>query len=213
KPPGIVVHPTKGHPDGTLANGIAEHMRVSEENYKPRFINRLDMDTSGVLLVGKNAYAQNYFTKESQNGRVKKQYIALVHGVPVMDSGVIDLPIGLPDDGNPKRIVRSDGASSITHYTRLGTRWVPEIGEISLLQIRLETGRTHQIRVHLSHMGNPIVGDRLYGEEFSDNVTRQALHAISLEFTHPVSGAPLLISAPIPNDILNLIGEITFVIH
>jgi len=205
KQPGIVVHPTKGQPCHTVANAMTYHM-LSHEPFKIRFINRLDMDTSGVLAMGKNAYAQDAFIKQMQRGNVSKKYIAVVNGIIENDAGTIDLPIGRPDPERPARSVMAGGRPSITNYKTL-ERFPAGKGH-TLLELSLETGRTHQIRVHLSHMGHPVTGDSLYGGESVYLIERQALHASSLAFCHPVSGDPVETAAPLPDDMKSLIRKL-----
>lgn len=207
KAPGIVVHPTKGHLDGTIANGLMYRMSMTGEHFKIRFVNRLDMDTSGLIVVAKNAYSQTGYIKSSDSGQVRKEYYALVHGVLEQTEGTIDLPIAPPLPDSKNRRVDPSGAPSITHYQVVETFDPPGDekatdvpGGYSLLRIRLETGRTHQIRVHLSHIGHPIAGDLLYGGN-REVICRQALHAALLAFEHPVKKETLTIEAPLPDDI------------
>ncbi|MDR1778163.1 MAG: RluA family pseudouridine synthase [Clostridiales Family XIII bacterium] len=206
KPPGIVVHPTKGHPDGTLANGIVFRMRARCENYRPRFINRLDMGTSGIVLIGKNAHAQSRFTQMAAKGQVEKRYIAVCYGAPEPPAGVIDLPIGMADGSTVVRTVRADGAPSVTEYETLTTFALPDGTPVSALKLRLLTGRTHQIRVHLSHAGHAVVGDSLYGPPGRGDMDRQALHAVGLYFPHPNTGERIEVVSPLPPDMQALTG-------
>ncbi|MDR1068264.1 MAG: RluA family pseudouridine synthase [Clostridiales Family XIII bacterium] len=210
KMPGRVVHPTKGHPSGTVANGVVAHMQSRGESYKPRFVNRLDMGTSGVLLVGKNSHAQNDFTAQAGRGETVKKYLAAVDGIVANDEGVIDLPIELEAEGSPRRAVTEGGAPSVTRY-RVCARLPHGAGGISraytTLEVILETGRTHQIRVHFAHIGHPVLGDTLYGD--ADTVAcapRQVLHARSLTFAHPRTGERITIEAPLPEDIAGFFG-------
>lgn len=205
KQPGVVVHPTKGHPAHTLANGIMKYILESQQSFKIRFVNRLDMDTSGVLVVGKNSHAQDDFTKQMGSLQVKKKYVAVVKGILPDDSGTVNLPIGRPSSERVERAVMEEGGSpSITHY-RVLERFEKGFTFIELL---LETGRTHQIRVHMSHIGFPVVGDHLYGGENVNLIERQALHSEELSFFHPVTKNFLNIKAPIPKDILALMDKI-----
>lgn len=204
KGPGFVVHPTKGHSDGTIANGVMKYIRDRGESWRIRFINRLDRDTSGVLLIGKNSRAQSEFARQADSGRIEKRYFAIVEGVPEKAEGTIDLPIGLANEGEVNRTVREDGYPSVTHYRTLGA-WRPGY---SLLEILLGSGRTHQIRVHLSHMGHPVVGDTLYGRASPGLIGRQALHAASLRFRHPSRLEEIEISAPPPMDMRSLLEKI-----
>lgn len=204
KQPGYVVHPTKGHPVHTMANGIMKYMLDTHQNFKIRFINRLDMDTSGLLVVAKNSHSQDDFTKQMKENKVAKRYVALVKGTLPEDSGTINLPLGRPDPERVERGVMEDGYPSVTHYTVL-ERY--EKG-YTLVELLLETGRTHQIRVHLSHIGYPVVGDHLYGGENPWLIERQALHARYLSFYHPVSGELMEVEAPLPQDILDAIEKV-----
>lgn len=210
KKPGIVVHPTKGHPFGTLANGIMDHMLRKGQSYKIRFVNRLDMNTSGLVLIGKNSHSQDAITKQADKGQVKKIYKALVKGIILQDEGTIDLPIGRPEEDNIKRTVMVDGYPSVTHYEVVerfektvadGT----ETQDFTMVKVHLETGRTHQIRVHFNHIGHPVAGDDLYDESMEGLMERQALHAEELQFSHPASGKLVNFKAPLPEDIKSFI--------
>lgn len=202
KQPGIVVHPTKGHPYGTLANALAYLMQERNEYFKIRFVNRLDMDTSGLLIVAKNAFSQEGLQQQMKEDRTVKKYIAVVEGILDAEEGIIDLPIGVGDENEVGRIVTPDGYPSVTRYRFLGTAR----GGRSLVELTLETGRTHQIRVHMSYIGHPVTGDSLYGRTTPD-IGRQALHAARLEFDHPVKGGRVVVEAPLPEDIMALIDN------
>lgn len=204
KQAGIVVHPTKGHQSNTMANGLMKYMIDQGDDYKIRFINRLDMNTTGILLVGKNAYCQEDFARQASSGKVEKKYLAIVAGSVGEDNGTIDLPVGKPLADDIKRAVIPEGYPSVTHYEVI-ERF--EKG-YTLLRVLLETGRTHQIRVHLSHLGYPIVGDVLYGRENPELIGRQALHAEQLGFDHPVTGERLSFLAPLPSDVEELLLRI-----
>ncbi len=195
KQPGIVVHPTKGHPAGTCANGLANYMEQTGRVFKIRFVNRLDRDTSGLLIVAKNAYCQNHITDQMRKNHIHKKYIAIVKGELTSESGTIDLPIGRPDPEDVKRGVTSDGAPSVTHY-----EVIQHLRCHTLVSLLLETGRTHQIRVHMSHIGHPVLGDTLYGGEDPLLIGRQALHAASLSLIHPITKERVEFNAPIPED-------------
>jgi len=205
KQPGYVCHPTKGHPCHTMANGIQKYIVDSGQSFKIRFINRLDMDTSGLLAIAKNSHSQDNITKQMAAGNVLKKYVAVVKGIIEDDTGVISAPIGRPDPERVERGVIEGGHDSTTHFTVL-RRF--EKG-FTMVELILETGRTHQIRVHLSHSGHPVVGDHLYGGENPLLIERQALHAFYLGFYHPVTGERMEFSAPIPEDILKLIEKIS----
>lgn len=204
KQPGHVVHPTKGHVDHTIANGIMQYMLDTEQSFKIRFINRLDMDTSGVLLIGKNSHCQDDFARQAAENRVEKKYIAVVRGIPEPDSGTVDAPIGLAAADHVRRQVCEDGYPSVTKY-RVLERY--EKG-YSVVELQLLTGRTHQIRVHMAYLGHPVVGDILYGKPEDLLIERQALHAASLAFSHPVSGKAMRVEAPLPDDMRRLLEKL-----
>lgn len=204
KQPYIVVHPTKGHPTGTLTNAIMYHMNETNQSFKIRFMNRLDRDTSGLVAIAKNPHCQSSFMKQSQAGIVDKRYVAIVKGIMESDSGTIDLPLGRPYEDSVERAVMEDGAPSVTHYKVL-ERFQ---SGFTMLELKLETGRTHQIRVHLSHIGYPIVSDHLYGIEQHDLIGRQALHAKELSMIHPVTGDKISLDTDLPEDMKKLIEQI-----
>lgn len=205
KQPGLIVHPTKGHPTGTVANALMYYMEQTNQSFKIRFVNRLDMDTSGLLVIAKNSYCQNDYTRQMKENLVKKRYISIVKGIIEQDAGTIDLPIGRPDPENVARGVMEGGAPSVTHYKVLERYF--ESG-YTLVELLLETGRTHQIRVHMSHIGHPVLGDWLYGGENVHLIERQALHAAKLSFTHPITKEKLKLEAPIPEDMRNVLAKI-----
>jgi 23S rRNA pseudouridine1911/1915/1917 synthase len=204
KPAGLIVHPTHGHYVNTLANGVVHHWLERGETVRFRPVHRLDQHTSGVLLIAKTPYAHQQLSEQIQRKRVEKVYLALVHG-HTPDRGTIDAPI----DRNPEqphiRMVRPDGYPSVTHYEA-----VRRLRGVTLLRVMLETGRTHQIRVHMKHIGHPLVGDPMYGQPKADRAAgaamdRQALHAWRLGFRHPVSGEPMLLEAEMPPDMARCI--------
>ena len=203
KQPGLIVHPTKGHPVGTVANALMHYQEIHHQSWKIRFVNRLDMDTSGLLIVAKNAYCQNDLTNQMKGNHLKKTYVAIVSGVIEEDSGTVDLPIGRPDPIDVRRGVMEDGAPSVTHYKVL-----ERFRNYTLLELKLETGRTHQIRVHMSHIGHPVLSDHLYGEEKPYIIDRQALHAKELTFQHPATGESMTVTAPLPEDMKKAIETI-----
>ena len=180
KQPGIIVHPTKGHPEHTIANGLMKYMADTKQNFKIRFANRIDMDTSGIIVVAKNANAQNELASQMRRGTVKKKYIALVEGIVDKDHFEIDLPIGRPDPISIQRTVMYEGGKDALTEVDVLERYEAH----TLVEVTLHTGRTHQIRVHLSHIGHPIAGDALYGGS-DELIGRQALHAHYIEFDHP----------------------------
>lgn len=200
KQPGLIVHPTKGHPMGTVANALMHYMQQTNQSFKIRFVNRLDMDTSGLLVIAKNAYCQNDYTRQMKENTVKKYYTAIVKGIVDSDSGTIDLPIGRPDPENVRRGVMENGSPSVTHYKVLKRFFT---NSYTLIELLLETGRTHQIRVHMSHIGHPVLGDWLYGGDNVLLMERQALHAARLSFIHPIKKEQLELTAPLPCDMQN----------
>lgn len=203
KPPFMVVHPTKSHQTETLSNGVLKHFMDNGESCIVRLVSRLDMDTSGLIIVAKNQFAHMFLAKEMESNSIDKLYLALVHGVLPQKSGIIDEPIGRENEDSIKREVMSKGKRSVTHY-----RVIEEYDNASLVELRLETGRTHQIRVHLSYLGNPIIGDKLYGIEDSAMISRQALHAYKLKFRHPITKMKLSLSSELPEDMKILLENL-----
>ena len=203
KQPGIIVHPTKGHPVHTIANGVMKYMADSGQSFKVRFANRIDMDTSGLIIVAKNANAQNELSSQMRRNTVVKRYYALVEGNVEEDHFNIDLPVGRPGEVSIQRTVMSveEGGKEALSEVRVIERYDSEkYGPHTLLEVTLHTGRTHQIRVHLSHIGHSICGDSLYGG--SDSlITRQALHAYYIEFDHPHTFERVCFESDIPEDI------------
>ncbi|OHW62130.1 ribosomal large subunit pseudouridine synthase D [Andreesenia angusta] len=202
KRPFTVVHTTQGHPIGTIANGLAYYFLENKIKKKIRFINRLDRDTSGVLLVGKNSFAHQQISKQFKDNTVEKTYLTVVDGVVGEDKATIDLPIERESEDSIMRIVREDGKRAVTHY-----EVVERYKDATLLKVRLETGRTHQIRVHLKHIGHPIIGDSLYFKE-SPDIDRQALHSYAMKLRLPRDKSEIELRAELPYDILNLIEKL-----
>lgn len=231
KQPFLVVHPTKNYQNGTLANALAFRLQQRGERWKIRFINRLDRDTSGLVLVAKNGHAQDAVSSQMEQGTTVKKYLALVHGSFAEPEGRIDLPIDKDPDHKARRMVREDGFPSTTLYKVL-QRWdVPDLGPdglpwtgakridgYSLIELTLLTGRTHQIRVHLTHMGRPIVGDELYGQLYgyeagTDLMERQALHAFFLRLRQPMTGETIELKTAMPSDMAEGIERIKSIEH
>lgn len=205
KRPNMVVHPTKRYQSGTLANGLLYYFRETNQNCIVRLVSRLDMDTSGLIIIAKNQYAHMELSKEMQQNNIEKRYLTIVHGHMEEMQGTIDKPIYRPEEeGNMKRVVDDRGQRSITHY-----KVVERLKDADLVECLLETGRTHQIRVHLSSLGHPIYGDTLYGDESdSEIIPRQALHAYGLNFKSPRTKKPLELRAELPNDIKTLLEKL-----
>jgi 23S rRNA pseudouridine1911/1915/1917 synthase len=212
KPPGLVVHPGAGNPAGTLVNALLH--RDPSLNTLPRagIVHRLDKDTSGVMVVARTLPAHTALIEQLSSREVHRQYLAVVVG-SLVSGGTANAPIDRHPRDRIRMAVRDDGRDAVTHF-RLRERFRAH----TLLECRLETGRTHQIRVHMAHLKHPIVGDPLYGgplklpkgatEELIAGLRgfkRQALHAETLEFIHPVSGEPVRCSAPVPDDLQRLI--------
>lgn len=206
KQPGVTVHPTRTHPSGTLANGLMKRMLDEGDKYKIRFVNRLDMDTSGILIVARNSHCQDAISRMMKRDQVEKYYFALVHGLVEQDQGTVNAPIGRSAPDSIERTVTPEGSPSVTHY-RVLERFERD-GGFTLLKLRLETGRTHQIRVHMKHIGHPIAGDHLYGKEEPELIGRQALHAGRIVFPHPISEEMLDIEAPLPEDFQQLLDHL-----
>ncbi|WP_333473031.1 RluA family pseudouridine synthase [Crassaminicella thermophila] len=203
KEPGIVVHPTKGHPTGTMANAIVFYMQEKKENFKIRFVNRLDRDTSGLIIIAKNPFAQQELSKQMQENLVEKIYLAVVKGRIKEDRGTICAPIGREEPESIKRKVYEGGQPSVTHYEVIN-----RFEEATVVRVKLETGRTHQIRVHMTHIGHPLIGDELYGSVDEKLIKRQALHAETLTFYQPRTNERIEVKASVPKDIEELIEKL-----
>ncbi|MCR1897707.1 RluA family pseudouridine synthase [Irregularibacter muris] len=195
KQSGLVAHPTKGHIYDTLANGIAHHWTEKGISCKIRFVNRIDMDTSGIILIAKNKFAHQNIQRQMEENKVEKVYWAFVEGKLGDKQGVIHAPIGLASEEDIRRTVLENGRPSITHY-----QVIQEYKNASLVELKLETGRTHQIRVHMKYIGHPLLGDSLYNPEASKYIHRQALHAREIGFTLPRKKVYKKFSAPLPED-------------
>lgn len=204
KPPFMVVHPTKSYPYGTLANGLLYYFKQKGENCIVRLVSRLDMNTSGLIIVAKNQYSHMAMARDMKSEDFEKSYLAVVHGNLEVKEGTINLPIYRPSDDTMKRIIDEKGQESITCFKVLQS-----YDKGDLVKLTLKTGRTHQIRVHLSHLGYPIFGDTLYGQENDEEfIKRQALHAYRLSFKHPRTGKTIELESELPDDIKELIKKI-----
>ena len=200
KPKGMVVHPANGNPDGTLVNAIMAICKDSLSGIggelRPGIVHRLDKDTSGVLIVAKNDKAHINMSEQIKEHQVEKTYIALVRGIVKENEASISMPIGRSDKDRKKMAVKKNGKGAITHFKVL-ERFPKH--NCTLLEIKIETGRTHQIRVHLSEIGYPIVGDTTYSNGKNKwNIEGQCLHAKSLDFKHPITGKAMHLDAPLP---------------
>lgn len=205
KPPFMSVHPSMGNYKTTLANAVMYHFMQSGDLRVFRAVNRLDKNTSGICVIAKTQYVHSLLSKQIQSGEFKRRYLAVVHGKTADKSGVIDLPIKRECESIIKRIVSEDGKRAVTHFNVL-----KENEKFSVLDIVLMTGRTHQIRVHFSHIGNPLFGDFLYGTENDDElINRQALHAYTIKFLHPVTLKELSFTAKLPDDMVRLLKKLS----
>lgn len=204
KKPYQVVHPTKSHNTNTLSNGISYYFKEKNIKKKIRFVNRLDMNTSGILIVAKNPFAHQQIALQFEKDIVEKKYKALVDGIVKKDEDSIDLPIG-KEENSIKYTVSKSGQKSLTKY-----KVIDRYKKGSLLELQIFTGRTHQIRVHLSYIGHPIIGDTLYNIE-SPYIKRQALHSFYLKIKTPRRGKDLKLFADLPNDMKNLIKELKII--
>lgn len=198
KPKGLVVHPANGNPDGTLVNAIMAMCKESLSGIggklRPGIVHRLDKDTSGLLIIAKNDKAHINMSNQIKNREVKKIYIALVRGVIPEDEATIDMPIGRSTKDRKKMAVQKNGKQAITHF-----KVIKRYPKYTLLEIKIDTGRTHQIRVHMAEIGHPIIGDMVYSNGKNEfGIEGQMLHARYLEFKHPITGKELKLEAPIP---------------
>ena len=202
KAPGVAVHPGPGHHFDTIGNFLMDYYRKQGilADFHP--VHRLDRGTSGLLLVALHSHAQEALRLQLHTPAFRRIYLAVCEGVPEPPSGIIDAPIGRLEGSVLARTVRPDGQRAVTRYRTLRT------GDgRALLRLELETGRTHQIRVHLAHVGHPLTGDFLYGTEDPSLIPRPALHAAELSFTHPITGASMTFAAPLPQDMAALVPE------
>lgn len=200
KPSHIAIHPSILHFENSLSNGIRYYFDSINLQKKIRPVNRLDKDTSGIVIFAKNEYIQECLVSQMKSKDMKKTYIAICYGYFNEKSGTINLPIARKPGSIIERCIDSSGDKAITHYNVL-----EEHDNISIVKCELETGRTHQIRVHLSAISHPIIGDTLYGSSF-DNIDRQLLHAYKLEFIHPITKDYVCYTAPISDDFKQFIS-------
>lgn len=195
KPAGIAVHPARPGEDDTLANAVAAHYESTGQQAAVRHIHRLDRWTTGPVLYAKGKFSQYQLDRAMREGRIGRTYLAVAQGVPAARQGTIRAPIGRDRHVSGKRRVSARGAPAVTHYTVVET-----FKDAALLRLTLETGRTHQIRVHLAHIGHPVCGDALYGGD-TGLISRQALHGAEIRFPHPFGFGLTQVSSPLPADI------------
>ena len=198
KPKGMVVHPANGNPDGTLVNAVMALCKGSLSGIggeiRPGIVHRLDKDTSGLIIVAKNDLAHINMSKQIKDRQVKKIYVALVKGNISEDEATINMPIGRSTKDRKKMAVRKDGKEALTHFKVL-----KRYEKYTLLEIKIDTGRTHQIRVHMAEIGHPVVGDIVYSNGKNEfGIEGQMLHARSLDFKHPITGKQMQLEAELP---------------
>lgn len=209
KPKGMVVHPAAGHYSHTLVNGLMHHCKdqLSGINgvMRPGIVHRIDMDTTGVIIACKNDMAHNSIAAQLKEHSITRRYQAIVHGVLKDDAGTVEGPIGRhPTDRKKMAINHKNGKEAITHYKVL-----ERFGQATYIECRLETGRTHQIRVHMASLGHPLLGDTVYGSSKNPyHLQGQALHAMILGFVHPITGEYLEFEAPLPEYFSKLLEKL-----
>lgn len=208
KPRGLVVHPAPGHPDGTLVNALLWHCGSSLSGIggekRPGIVHRIDMDTSGLLIVAKNDMAHAALSAQLADRSLSRVYEAVVHGTPKQETGTISAPIGRHPADRKRMAVVPNGRPAVTHY-----RVLERFRGFSHIQCKLETGRTHQIRVHMEYIGHPLVGDLVYGHKRPEKgLSGQCLHARRLRFIHPRTGLPVELECPLPDYFTGLLQKL-----
>ncbi|MBR4356582.1 MAG: RluA family pseudouridine synthase [Butyrivibrio sp.] len=200
----MVVHPSYAHYKDSLSNALAGYYKKTGQEHVMRVIGRLDRETSGLIIFAKNRHSASILSRKSERMSRRKEYLALCSGIFETKEGTVDAPIERIPGQRMIREVRDDGKRAITHY-----KVEKEFQDFSLVRLKLDTGRTHQIRVHMSYIGHPLLGDNLYGKEIEDNkgLSRAALHACHLEFEQPITGEKLSFEAQLPEDMQNAIGD------
>lgn len=194
KPAGMPIHPSIHNHDNTLANGVMHYFKEKGQSCTFRCVNRLDKDTTGLTIIAKHALSSAVLSRQMNERAIRRTYVAIVEGI-TEEAGTINAPIARETDSAITRCVDYEhGETAVTHYKRLKTS-----DDLSLIELHLDTGRTHQIRVHMKHIGHPLIGDFLYHPDFT-KIKRQALHSCRLEFCHPVTGKALIFNAPLPED-------------
>jgi len=203
KPAGQVVHPTPRYPTGTIGNAVVGYWLAKGEARPFRPISRIDRNTSGVVVIGKNLFAHQQMAWQHAQGKILKCYLGIVEGQVREDQGIINAPIALAPGSFMQRVVSLEGDPAVTRYKVL-----KRFPQATLLEFILETGRTHQIRVHCQHLGHPLLGDDFYGGDTS-LIERQALHSYIYEFNHPITGQLVTIKAPLPPDLEKLLKKLS----
>lgn len=212
KQKGLVVHPGNGNLDGTLANAVMAHCKDSLSGIggelRPGIVHRLDKDTSGLLIIAKNDKAHIKMSEQIKDRKVKKTYIALVRGIISENEATINMPIGRSTKDRKKMAVTKNGKEAITHFKVLN-RFTTNKASYTLLEVKIDTGRTHQIRVHMAEIGHPVIGDTVYSNGKNEfGVVGQCLHAKKLEFTHPITEKEMNLEAPLPEYFEKIIEEL-----
>lgn len=202
KPGDMVVHPSYAHFNDSLSNALFLYYERTGQKHVIRAIGRLDRETSGLIIFAKNRHSAAVLSKQNEGMSRRKEYLALASGVFENETGTIEAKIGLPEGIRMKREVMEEGKEAVTHY-----RVERQFDGYALIRLKLDTGRTHQIRVHMSHIGHPLLGDGLYGDNVTDHhgMKRAALHAAHLEFIQPITGERLSFNAAIPDDMKRLL--------
>lgn len=205
KPQGMVVHPAPGHPDHTLVNALLYHSPLSTINgtFRPGIVHRIDKDTSGLLMVAKNDLAHQSLAEQLRNKTNQREYLALVYGQIKEDEGTIDAPLGRNPQDRKKQAVVKGGRHAVTHF-----KVMKRYDNFTLIKCILETGRTHQIRVHMKYIGHPLVGDPLYGPRKVIGKNGQFLHAALLGFKHPRTGEEMVFEAPLPENFQKMLDKL-----
>lgn len=212
KQKGLIVHPGNGNLDGTLANAVMAHCKDSLSGIggelRPGIVHRLDKDTSGLLIIAKNDKAHIKMSEQIKDRKVKKTYIALVRGIISENEATINMPIGRSTKDRKKMAVTKNGKEAITHFKVLN-RFTTNKASYTLLEVKIDTGRTHQIRVHMAEIGHPVIGDTVYSNGKNEfGVVGQCLHAKKLEFTHPITEKEMNLEAPLPEYFEKIIEEL-----
>ncbi len=201
KEPYMSTIPSREHPHGTVANALLYHYDQQLLQSTVHVVTRLDRDTSGLMLIAKNRFMHHLLSEQQKEKKIRRTYEALVHGIVEQHNGTIDAPIARKADSIIERTVHEDGQRAVTHF-----RVLERFQHISRVELELETGRTHQIRVHMAHLGHPLLGDDLYGGE-RGQMDRQALHSKALRFYHPVLERELMFTAALPSDMKEVLKK------